>query len=51
MDLGLTGVYGWSSLPVAFSWGGGLFSVANFGIANFAFWASNPEVFVVKQNR
>ena len=51
MDLGLTGVYGWGSLPVAFSVGGGLFSVSNLGIANFASWASYPEVVVVKQNQ
>jgi FG-GAP-like repeat/Astacin (Peptidase family M12A) len=50
MDLGLTGVYGWASLPVAFSMGGGQFSVANLSIATFAFWASYQEVFVVKQN-
>ena len=51
MDLGLTSVYGWGSLPVASSLGGGLFSVANLAIDNFASWASYPEVFVVKQNQ
>ena len=51
MDLGLTGVYGWASLPVAFSTGGGMFSVTNAAITNFASWSSQPGVNIVKQNR
>ena len=46
-DLALTGGLGWASVPVALSNGNGTFNVTNFGIANFATWATTPGVTVV----
>ncbi len=43
-DLAMTGPYGWSSLPVAFSNGDGTFNVTNAPIgANWATWAAEPK--------
>lgn len=38
-DLALTGVSGWTTLPVAFSVGDGNFNTTNLGIVDFAAWA------------
>ena len=46
-DLALTGGLGWASDPVALSNGNGTFNVTNFGIANFATWASTASVQVL----
>src|SRR5215470_9528275 len=46
-DLVAFGGAGWATQPVAFSNGNGLFSVTNYGIANFATWAATPGVQVV----
>ena len=44
-DLAVTGVSGWTSLPVAFSTGiDGLFNVTNQSILNFAEWAAAANV-------
>jgi hypothetical protein len=43
-DVALTGPTGWASLPVAFSNGDGSFNVTNQPIANFAGWATTPNV-------
>lgn len=43
-DIALTGVPGWSSVPVAFSDGNGNYTVANVHIGDFATWSSNIEV-------
>jgi hypothetical protein len=48
-DIALTGVAGWSTLPVAFSKGDGTFRVTNSVVTNavagdFAGWASTPGV-------
>lgn len=48
-DLGLTGVSGWTTLPVAFSLGSGSYSVTNFSIVNFATWAAAPGVRVITE--
>ena len=42
-DLALTGVSGWSTLPVAFSNGNGTFNVTNQPINNFANWAATTN--------
>jgi hypothetical protein len=39
-DLALTGVAGWSTLPVAFSNGDGSFNITNDPVAGFPAWAS-----------
>jgi hypothetical protein len=41
-DLALTGVAGWNTIPVAFSAGGGNFSVTNGFVGAFGSWASTP---------
>ncbi|MCU0285198.1 MAG: VCBS repeat-containing protein [Acidobacteria bacterium] len=46
-DFILTGVKGWTTLPVAFSNGNGTFKVTNFPIAGFADWAAAPNVRVI----
>ncbi len=49
-DIALTGPSGWVTLPVAFSNGNGTFNVTNFGnfgIDQFANWASQPGVKVL----
>jgi hypothetical protein len=38
-DMALAGVLGWSTQPVGFSAGGGLFNVSNLSLANFPGWA------------
>src|SRR6185295_4926941 len=43
-DIALTGVPGWSSVPVAFSNGDGSFRTSNRLIADFAGWAAQPGV-------
>ena len=43
-DLALTGVNGWSTVPVARSDGGGTFTVTNNGVGPFGSWASTPGV-------
>lgn len=43
-DVLLTGVAGWSTIPVAFSNGDGTFTVTNSGVPNFPQWASSPGV-------
>jgi hypothetical protein len=43
-DLLLTGVPGWSSLPVAHSHGDGTFTVTNGWVGEFGIWAANPAV-------
>jgi hypothetical protein len=43
-DIALTGVPGWSSVPVAFSNGNGSYTVTNAYIGEFAIWSSNIEV-------
>ena len=40
-DVALAGGQGWGSLPVAFSTGGGAFTVTNNAITDFATWASD----------
>nr|WP_232328096.1 S8 family serine peptidase [Kibdelosporangium sp. MJ126-NF4] len=42
IDLALTGVAGWASIPVAFSVGNGTFNVTNAGVPNFPVWAATP---------
>lgn len=41
-DLALTGVSGWTTLPVAFSNGNGTFNVTNRAVGDFATWAATP---------
>jgi len=41
-DIALTGVSGWTSIPVAFSNGNGTFNITNDGVTNFGSWASTP---------
>ncbi len=43
-DLALTGVNGWTTIPVAFSNGNGTFGVTNAGVPNFPIWAATPNV-------
>jgi Zn-dependent metalloprotease len=43
-DLALTGVAGWTTLPVAFSNGNGSFSVTNNSVGDFASWAAGSGV-------
>jgi hypothetical protein len=43
-DIGLTGVLGWGSLPVAFSNGNGSYFVTNYSILNFASWAAESPL-------
>src|SRR5215475_4226755 len=43
-DIGLTGVSGWGSLPVAFSNGNGSYFVTNYSILNFASWAAETPL-------
>jgi hypothetical protein len=43
-DLALTGVNGWTTVPVARSDGGGTFTVTNHGVGPFGGWASTPGV-------
>jgi hypothetical protein len=43
-DIALTGVPGWSSVPVAFSNRDGNYTVTNLYIGDFAAWSSNVEV-------
>jgi hypothetical protein len=42
IDIALTGVSGWGSIPVALSNGDGSFNVINGGASNFATWAAEP---------
>jgi hypothetical protein len=48
-DLGVTGVSGWASLPVAFSTSPGNFNVTNLGIFQFAGWAATPGAKVITE--
>ena len=41
-DLALTGVSGWTTLPMAFSNGNGTFNVTNRPVGDFAAWAATP---------
>jgi hypothetical protein len=41
-DIALTGVYGWNTLPVAFSNGNGSFTITNHYVGDFASWSSFP---------
>ncbi|MEO8549566.1 MAG: VCBS repeat-containing protein [Kofleriaceae bacterium] len=41
-DIALTGGSGWTTLPIAFSYGNGAFALYNQPIANFGAWASTP---------
>jgi hypothetical protein len=41
-DIALTGVSGWTTVPMATSTGGGNFSISNAGVANFPAWATTP---------
>jgi len=47
MDIALTGVSGWTSLPVAFSNGDGTFNVTNKAITGFAEWAGSGAKVIV----
>ena len=38
----MTGVAGWTTLPVAFSNGNGTFNVTNLAVGDFAAWAATP---------
>src|SRR4029079_12867354 len=40
MDIALTGVRGWTGMPVAFSNGDGTFRVTNNYVPNFAAWST-----------
>jgi hypothetical protein len=46
-DIALTGVAGWTTLPVAFSNGDGTFRVTNTAIGDFAGWAATANVKVL----
>jgi hypothetical protein len=46
-DLVAFGGAGWASIPVAFSNGGGSFTVTNFNVNDFPVWAATPGVKVV----
>jgi len=47
IDIALTGVPGWSTIPVATSIGGGNFSVTNSGVGAFAGWVTTAGVKVL----
>lgn len=49
-DFALTGVAGWTTLPVAFSLGGGNFNVTNGSVDAFGIWSSTAGVTVLKRN-
>ena len=49
-DIALTGVRGWSSIPVAFSNGNGSFTVTNRFVGDFATWSSHPRATKVTGN-
>jgi Zn-dependent metalloprotease len=49
-DIGLTGVNGWNTLPVAFSNGNGTFGVTNTVIGDFASWAAAGGVKIVARD-
>jgi subtilisin family serine protease len=50
LDLALTGVQGWTTVPIAFSNGNGTFTVTNVGVPNFGTWATTPGVRIIAKD-
>ncbi|MFC5101767.1 S8 family serine peptidase [Kibdelosporangium philippinense] len=46
-DQAMTGVKGWSTIPIAFSNGNGTFNVTNNSVPNFPDWATTPGAKIV----